>query len=352
MPLTDLIKEAYKYDLSLKATVEDLKLLEKKQLLSTSYSRETLFKCMHKGETVLFNNYPIKNDIPFGLDKRKFTLNVLRKTLRQKDKIYIRYGSKRTLKKVTISEALKRWERGRSKFGVTDLHFRGTNYFNVVDANSISYFNLLPSFSEDISFLEMLTLVISSKGIFSDSHSDDGDGNNHCIIGKKLWFAWDRNEGRKKGLKDCTYDAVYNQATFSLKKFASLKSAHWFIVSEGETLFMPGNFTHKVITLEPYIGFGSFYLSLPNYLNSLKRWILSHSSDVTNDYIEKLGAEFLMYLEHMLKNMTKEEKVLMGYEYFLKSIKSWQNGVTKNEKMIFEHKARLSELKRQLKLNG
>ena len=36
---------------------------------------------------------------------------------------------------------------------------------------------------------------------------------------------------------------------------------------------MPGHLTHKVITLEPYLGVGSFYLALPNIIRTLSRWI-------------------------------------------------------------------------------
>ena len=49
---------------------------------------------------------------------------------------------------------------------------------------------------------------------------------------------------------------------------------------------MPGHLTHKVITLEPYLGVGSFYLSFPNLMRTLSRWLAhtpnwarSHSKD-------------------------------------------------------------------------
>jgi len=104
-----------------------------------------------------------------------------------------------------------------------------------------------------------MTLVISSQGNVTDSHSDDPDGSNHCFVGRKLWLAWDTFEGRAAGLQDCSRDLVRERARFDLATFAALPSACWWTVGAGETLFLPGRLTHRVITLEPYIGIGSFY---------------------------------------------------------------------------------------------
>jgi hypothetical protein len=45
-------------------------------------------------------------------------------------------------------------------------------------------------------------------------------------------------------------------------------------VEPGETLFLPGKLTHKVVTLEAYMGIGSFYVSPVSCLDSLSRWYL------------------------------------------------------------------------------
>jgi hypothetical protein len=119
---------------------------------------------------------------------------------------------------------------------------------------------------------EMMTLVISSRGNVTDSHSDDPDGSNHCFVGKKLWLAWDTFEGRAKGLEDLSRDSCEDAAAFDMRTFLSLSSSRWFTVSQGQTLFLPGKLTHKVITLEPYMGIGSFYVALPNSVGTLVRW--------------------------------------------------------------------------------
>ncbi len=329
------VYEALKYDQTLKLSKADLPLLATKYLKAKPYSRELLFDSMYYGKTVLFKDYPIIYPIPSNSNKVDYTLKLLKSSLPQKEKVCIRYGPNRSLRKVPVSEVTERWARGRSKFGITDLHFRGTDFFKNIDADAISYFNLLPLFPAEVAYLEMLTLVISSKGIFSDSHSDDGDGSNHCIVGKKLWFAWDRKEGAEVGLEDCTHDEVYDQAAFSIRKFISLKSAHWFVVSEGKTLFMPGNFTHKVVTLESYIGFGSFYVSFPNYINSIKRWTLIKSGDVTNDFIRTLNKETAQYIEQTVHKMTRDERKQIGFDYFISACLNWKKNLTKRQTEIF-----------------
>ena len=44
------------------------------------------------------------------------------------------------------------------------------------------------------------------------------------------------------------------------------------VFEAGQTIFLPGHLTHKVITLEDYLGVGSFFVMLPSYLRTLSRW--------------------------------------------------------------------------------
>ena len=69
---------------------------------------------------------------------------------------------------------------------------------------------------------------------------------------------WDTQEGRKAGLEDVERDIVYGRAAFDLPTFCKLDSARWLTVGPEETLFLPGRFTHRVVTVERYLGFGSF----------------------------------------------------------------------------------------------
>jgi hypothetical protein len=119
----------------------------------------------------------------------------------------------------------------------------------------------------------MMTLMASTTGAITESHSDDTDVNNHCLVGRKLWLCWDTSEGMKAGLEDCERVDVYGKPKFSLETFLELESSIWMMVSEGETLFLPGNYTHKVITLEKYIGIGGFFVSFPTLLQTFERWL-------------------------------------------------------------------------------
>ena len=321
------LEEAVAFDTSLKFAKGSGKELLNKYLKPATYSKKKLYDSMFQGKTVVFRDYPLKLIKKQGESTGQTLVRMLQEGLPQDEKIKIRAGASRTLINVSIEETIKRWQGQRSKFGVTDLHFRGTKFYRQIDARSISYFNLLPNNPYEVSFLEMLTLVISSRGIFSDSHSDDGDGSNHCFVGRKLWLAWDREEGKKYGLQDCTHDTVHTQAAFNMKAFAALKSSHWFIVSENQTLFMPGNFTHKVITLEPYIGFGSFYVSFPNYFNSLKRWILREVGDVSPEFLNRLNA----VCRKRAEKLNDKEKEELGYHYLRKGLKTWRRGLRPGE---------------------
>lgn len=118
----------------------------------------------------------------------------------------------------------------------------------------------------------MLTLVICSTASFTDSHTDDPDGSNHCYAGRKLWLIWDSETGISRGLEDIERCEVYGKAAFDLDTFLAIRGSRWFIVSPGQTLFLPGNYAHKVITLKDYIGIGSFFVMLPAFVRTLLRW--------------------------------------------------------------------------------
>lgn len=294
---------------------------------ASRFSRRRLFDAMYHARTVVFDDYPMRPSRRFDEGSLSALITELQTGLPQRERTLIRTGRSRTPRRVTVRQALERWLRGRSRFGVTDLHFRGTRFYDRVDAAAISYFNLLPKCSEALSFLEMLTLVISSKGIFSDSHSDDGDGSNHCFVGKKLWLAWDRHEGQKAGLQDCTFDRVDDQCSFDMATFARLRSSHWFLVTEHQTLFMPGHFTHKVVTLEPYIGFGSFYVSMPSYINTIKRWLLHATTDVDAAFVEHLNNACTGIVRTLAAHALKEQNRL-GLPYLRRAARNWRRGLT------------------------
>ena len=59
-------------------------------------------------------------------------------------------------------------------------------------------------------------------------------------------------------------------AAFDMQELAIFQQRAMVSRQSGQTLFLPANMTHKVVTLESYIGVGGFYLALPNCLRLLR----------------------------------------------------------------------------------
>jgi hypothetical protein len=185
-----------------------------------------------------------------------------------------RFGVWLTDKRVQmgVDDIFERWVSGATPVSVTDLHFRDTPFERRVRGAEVDSINLLRSKHDEIARQEMMTLVISSRGAFTDSHTDDPDGYNHCLVGRKLWVVWDTYEGDRVGLQDGSRTNVKARAQFAVDAWLSLPSAAWFVMEPGKTVFLPGRLAHKVVTLEAYIGFGAFYVCLPDLVPTLARW--------------------------------------------------------------------------------
>ena len=108
-------------------------------------------------------------------------------------------------------------------------------------------------------------------------------------------------------------------------RWLSLRSARWLLVNPGETLFLPANLTHKVITLESYIGVGGFFIALPNCLRLLSHWIfhapLWSKRDLTGDFDDLVGeiAHSVRDLLMRLRRASLRERRRWGYDYLEQS---------------------------------
>jgi hypothetical protein len=254
--------------------------LLKSRIAPAAYNREIMFTQMAKGETSIFIDFkaPLRSQPKSDNSHISDILNSVSNSGIE-HKIRTRAGRDYQWRYYTVQELIEKWQRQKARINVTDLHLRDTTIEQTINTRLLSEFNLLPNAPECLSWIEMMTLVISSAGGFSDSHSDDCDGSNYCFTGKKLWLAWETREGINAGLEDLDRQMACGVPTtkkcaFDIETFVTLPSAHWFTVEPGQTLFMPGHFTHKVITLEPYLGVGSFYLAFPNILRTLSRWLV------------------------------------------------------------------------------
>lgn len=265
---------AQRIDESLSSSRRASRQLAALEIRPVRYSRAKLFRSMARQEVVLFRDHPV------GPPLRAFFLTKggpegqMKSLFRPTATTLTKSGPAQRRAHLSVHEAVDIWQRNRRVFSANDVFYRSLGLDRVFDCSAFCDFNVLWRAPWGLRELEVATLLMGTIGAMSDSHSDDPDGTNHCIMGRKLWLVWDRLEGRDHGLEDCEYDDVSTRAKFDLETFMTLQSARWFTVSTGTTLFLPGSFTHKVITIERYLGLSSFYVALPNALASLARWIL------------------------------------------------------------------------------
>lgn len=320
--------QAATIDRTLQVRPKDLRALRRKRVKAIPYSRSEMFARMRREEVSLFSNLEVPVEKRPDDDLRETLIKGIRFGFPRSRTARIQKGRSSRRGRMRIPELMRRWERGRAILSVTDLHFRKTKFAGMVDTSSLSDFNILcndPEFgSEFMEMIEMMTLVVSSVGNLTDNHADDCDGTNHCFIGRKLWLAWDRMEGKSAGFQDVDRDTVFDQAAFDLHTFLSLPSARWFTVEPRQTLFLPGSLAHKVITLEHYIGIGSFHVSLPSYLRCLERWITHDTHDIVpNNLLCKIHKAVLRKLVE-IQQSHKQEKERWGVSEMKQAVEIWR----------------------------
>lgn len=334
--LKALWKDAARMDSTLRVNKNHYAGLKRKFVAPKVYSRERMFLDMAQRRVSIFRQVPVLVRKYQGVDTRDVLVNALCKKFPPKETSRVQVGPSHTVKRLPVREIMRRWLGGRAIVGVTDLHIRDTKVNEVIDTQALSHFNILIRGSEDLSLQEMMTLVIASRGNVTDSHSDDPDGSNHCFFGKKLWLAWDTFEGMQAGLEDVERQQVYDVCKFNMSAFLKLKSSRWFLVCDGETLFLPGNLTHKVITLEPYLGVGSFHVGLPSSLDSLTRWLyhgpLWSIADRNNECANLVNeaATVTLAVAQRARAGSDRLKNRWGYHYLNKAYVTWCKTVSKS----------------------
>ena len=295
------------------------------------YSRELLFRKMAEGEVVIFHDLPVRlHAHPHPLSEAGLA-SLVRDAFPRSQRACTQVGPSRTQRHLRVAEVIDRWLRSRALLGVTDLHLRRTRFDTRVDTSSLSDFNVLCGDRLLEDSLEMMTMVISSAGNFTDSHADDCDGSNHCFVGQKLWLAWDRVAGSALGFGDVDRDALTTQAAFDLGAFLSMKRSRWFLVGRGQTLCLPGHLAHKVITLERYIGLGSFHLGLPGALRALRRWILNDSLDVAPQGLLGRISDALSGRMDRLARSSDATRRSWGIPEARGAVRRWRRGAPKAE---------------------
>jgi hypothetical protein len=310
-------------DPTLHITPQVLKKLARFEMKQQHYTRRKLFSNMIHQRPSLYKDFPLRYTLQPFFGNGDLPI-ILKKLFRRSPKTLTRIGKAKKVRYLPVHEVVDKWVEGRSVFSANDIFFRNLRLDKVFDCSAISDFNIIPGTPDEINYLEVATLLIGTPGCLTDSHSDDPDGSNYCIRGKKLWFIWDRKEGQKHGLQDCEYDSVYTHAGFSLENFMKLRSAHWYTVSAGQTLFLPGNFTHKVITLEKYLGISSFYFGLPNALCSLSRWKFNGTVMVNQHQQDELMERLAKQLEKTAA-ASRDYKRQWGFYHLKEALDVWES---------------------------
>jgi len=322
--LSDVFALAGSYDPSVRIAPRSFARLRRLALLPTAYGRATLFERMAAGEPCILTGFPaplrgaLRDLAPAEAGHAVIAWFAARRSATAHRVFAGTTGVRRHL---TLRQIAGKWQANRTRFGVTDLHIRNSSLEAVIAPEVLSDFNLLPQSTAGAQEQEMFSFVISSRGQVTDSHSDDPDSSNYCIVGTKLWLIWDTYEGMRAGLQDVERVPVYGRARFSMETWLSLRSARWFLVRPGQTLFLPAHFTHKVITLEPYIGVGGFFVALPNSLRLLAHWILRgplwSKRDATGHRDELLGeiADSVRSTIVALREGRQSERERWGYDH-------------------------------------
>lgn len=332
--LRKLWSTAHGMDHTLRVTGPQLGELKRKFVRPDSFSRDTMFRNMARRRVSVFRGVPVLVRGYRKAQERDVLIDALKSKFPPKETSRVQVGPSHTATRLPVREIMRRWLGGQAIVGVTDLHIRGTRVEEVINTKALSNFNALIRGSDDLVLQEMMTLVIASPGNVTDSHTDDPDGTNHCFFGKKLWLAWDAFEGMAAGLEDVERQDVAEQAQFSIARFLKVKSACWFLVSTGDTLFLPGNLTHKVLTLEPYLGIGSFNLGLPNSLDSFTRWIhygpLWSMNDPKgeNAGLVDEAARITLRIARLAQSGSPQVKKRWGFDYLYDAYRVWRKSVT------------------------
>jgi hypothetical protein len=258
---------AAEVDPTLRATPALRRALERRRVPLARYSRARLFRRLAAREPSHWWGMPVR--YRDGGRPAADVLQVIRAGFAPGTRVRVRaHGSIRGWPIERVAEC---WAAGVGGFNVPDLHYVGSRFDRRLDTSALNAFNLLQRGTD--AFESQDSLVISPAGAMADSHSDDHSGSNHCFVGAKLWLMWDTVEGLARGLEDVERCDVTDRAAFDLETFAALPSARWLVITGGQTIFVPGHLSHKVVTLERYLGLGSFFVALPGYAEALARWI-------------------------------------------------------------------------------
>jgi hypothetical protein len=328
----DIFRQARRIDPTLEVSQKQHLELSRRQIHPVTFSRDALFSSMAAGKPLVSTEVPIRVRDAQEFGFRRAVLEALISGFPRHERFRARLGRDGYRReRFRVEDLIRRWNGNRGLVSITDLHMRGSKLLESIDCTPLSDFNLLAGAKGRVGAEEMLTMVVSSAGVFTDSHSDDPDGSNHCFVGRKLWLVWDTFEGITRGLEDVERSGTDRaQAAFSMSAFLSVPGSRWFAVEDGQTLFLPGHLTHKVITLEDYIGIGSFFVMLPSYWRTLLRWTehaplwaLEDHSTESLALVDKITRRVIRKVK-LLAGRSEQEQVWWGLPHLISAVQEWR----------------------------
>lgn len=326
--LWNTLQDAARFDSTIAIDRKHFSKMLRRHVSPIPYSEEHLFGNMLAEQPYMLTDFPSPLRGPLeGAAKDEAGAAIMqwlgRHSNQDRHRLYV--GPTGARRDLTLQKIATKWQADQTRFGVTDLHIRSSMAEKIIDPGPLSAFNLLAHSSPMASEQEMFSFVISSRGQVTDSHSDAPDSSNFCFTGQKLWLAWDTYEGMKHGLQDVDRIPLAGKARFDMETWLSLKSARWFLVNAGETSFLPAHLTHKVVTLERYVGVGGFFIALPNCLRVMSHWVsripLWSKRDLLGERDGLLGeiAHSVRDKILSLRGGSRNERLRWGYDYLNRS---------------------------------
>lgn len=280
------------------------------------------------GEPVLFTGFQFPIATRNGESRSAAVAEMIRNGFPKDARARIQRGPARIKGTMAVPEVMRRWSGRKALISVIDLHFRGTELATQMALETLSDWNILITGSDEMAEQEMMTVVIGAAGNVTSAHTDDPDGSNHCFTGRKFWMVWESFEGSAHGIQDDSRDECEGNPRFDLDDFLRVKSARWFTVTEGQTLFLPGKMTHRVITLDHYLGVGSFYLGLPGCIQNIARWHQHEPIWLSREpsYSFLLGqiTRATTARIRMLRHARKADRERWGYAYVRDTLALWE----------------------------
>jgi len=155
----------------------------------------------------------------------------------------------------TPQRVLDAWQADDPAFGITDHAVGGAALSAHVRMNTVLENNLL-SHEDALDRFEVCGPILATRGHITDAHMDDPDIWNSCVSGAKAWVMADIREWSRQF--QLSVRRILDAEPLDVETFLSLPGSRWAVVTDDTALYCPNTYVHRVVTLERYVGIGTF----------------------------------------------------------------------------------------------